>query len=93
MRLIVLGAALALAGCGSGYDAAYERAFMEHCQTSGGSEAVCACAFERIEAEIPRADMDSYEAAIDAGDQQHPLTPRLRALTLECAAAERAADG
>ena len=86
-------ALLALCGCGQaeqGYPPAYELNFMQGCEAQGAPRAVCACSWARIEAEIPRAELERLERMPAAQRPADPLQKRLQSLALQCASAEAA---
>jgi len=79
---------LALAACGAeqGYPPSYELNFMQACQAQGASSAVCACAWARVEGEVPRRDLDALGHLPAAERPAHPLQLRLEAFGVQCAA-------
>lgn len=93
MRALVFIAA-ALAACGQsveqGYLPAYELNFMRGCEAQGAPRAVCACSWARVEAEIPRAELDRLERLPAAARPNDPVQKQLESFALQCTVAEEA---
>jgi hypothetical protein len=87
MRLAI-ALCLALAACGAeqGYPPSYELNFMQACQAQGASSAVCACAWARVEAEVPRRDLDALEHLPAAERPAYPVQKQLETFGVQCAA-------
>jgi len=94
MRLsaMILCAGIVAAACGpasdSAYPPAYELNFMRACEAQGPAAGVCPCTWERIEAEVPRADFEALERATPAERAADPLTARIEAYARACGAGQ-----
>ena len=91
MRALVF--ALTVAGLAGGgpqqpqtYTADYERNFMTSCEAQGSSSALCACSWDRIEAEIKPADFTALEQLPGPEREAHPLSARIEGYVMACAA-------
>lgn len=87
MRGLILLGALAFGACGANttYAPEEEEAFVTSCVQSGGAAAMCACTWDRIEAEIPRADYVAFERDLQDG-RPNSMRDRLIAMGEECLA-------
>lgn len=89
MRIVLFAAILALSACSppqQGYPPAYELNFMRGCEAQGAPRAVCACSWARVEAEVPRADLDRLERAPASQRPNDPVQKQLEGFALQCAA-------
>ncbi len=91
MKLLVIAAScLALAACGRaerGYTPEHQRNFTLGCAAgSAEAEALCACIWEKIEAEVPRPDFESLDHAPRAERAAHPVAQRISAFAAQCRA-------
>ena len=91
MRALMALALLALAACGPqaepGYTPEYAFGFTQSCTAQSGSHELCSCIWEKIEANVSRADFDALERMTPAEREAHPLNARIQGYALECAAA------
>lgn len=88
MRVAMALAALVLAGCGQAareYPADFEFNFMRACQAQGAAAALCTCAWDRIEANVPPAEFSALEALPGPQREAHPLTAQINGYVLACA--------
>lgn len=88
-RNAVVVAALAfVTACGQ-QDAAYppqiEMNFRNACEASSQIEGLCACVWERIEAEVPARDLMALERLPINERQAHPLTQQIETYSYACA--------
>lgn len=89
MRIAVLTLLLVLGSCGRADDAyppAHELNFTRACEAQGAPTALCACAWGKIEAEIPRRDFEALERLPIAQRAAHPLQRQIAGYALACAA-------
>lgn len=87
MRALAVFAALVLCACGApqaNYPPHYEMNFMQACEARQSRPGLCACVWERIEAEVPRAEFDALEALPVTAREAHPLTARIEGFALAC---------
>lgn len=80
--------ALWLAACGqqpppAAYPPHYELNFMQACQAREAA-ALCRCVWDRIAAEVPRADFDALERAPLAERETSPLTRQIEGYAVAC---------
>lgn len=89
--LLTALAVLTLAACGQsqkGYTEQYRFGVVSSCmQQPGATAAICNCYWDRIEAELPRAEFDAYERMTPAQRDAAPLKARLASYGHACAAA------
>ncbi|GAM98647.1 hypothetical protein U91I_02282 [alpha proteobacterium U9-1i] len=85
--LLLLFPSLLLAACGAAnsYPAAYETNFVQACQMNGASSARCECVWAKVEAEIPVADFEAADVALQAG-QEHPIRAQILGYHQACEA-------
>lgn len=89
-RIFLAILALGLGACSrpeAGYPPQYELNFMRACQAAGTSTAVCACTWEKIEAEVPRAEFDRFERLPAAERSASPVQRQIEGYALACASA------
>ncbi len=90
MRALMALAVLALAACGPqadpGYTPEYSFGFTQSCTASSGSHELCACIWDKIEANVSRADFDALERMTPAEREAHPLNAQIQGYAVECAA-------
>jgi hypothetical protein len=94
VRAVALVLAAALACCGrpeTGYPPAYELNFMRACEAQS-TRALCACIWEKIEADVAAADFAALERLPAAERETHPLKLQIDDYALSCAR-DLAADG
>lgn len=89
--LFAIAALAALAACGQpqqeeGYPPHYEYGFMRACEAQGPASGVCACTWDRIEAEIPRGEFDRFERLSAREREADPLKGQFEGFSLACAA-------
>lgn len=76
----------ALSACGQGTGGIPERdkqAVLAGCKNGGAPVQVCECTLKKIEVSFSYAEFRELNAAIEQG-RDHPLSARLRTMTLEC---------
>jgi hypothetical protein len=86
--LILLGCVLLAAACGrpaTGYPAAYELNFMQACEARSTVPGLCACTWDKIEAEVAPADFAALERLPAAERETHPLKRQIDDYALACA--------
>lgn len=91
MRLAILIAAVALSACGQREDAkayppGYEIQFMQGCESQSDSRALCACIWDKIEAEVPAADFAALDRMPGPQREAHPLMTQINNYSFACAA-------
>lgn len=89
MRIAILAVVVALGACGKAdgaYPPAYELNFTRACEAQGAPADLCACAWGKIEAEIPRRDFEAWERLPVAERAAHPLQRQIAGYALACAA-------
>lgn len=92
MRSIAAAVLLACLGaCGAPpvpatYSPEYEQNFMVACESQSSIEGLCACTWDRIEAEVPRADFDALERLAGAQREEAPLARQIERYAASCAA-------
>lgn len=88
MRLTLALAVFVLAGCGQAareYPADFEFNFMNACQAQGAAAALCTCAWDRIEANVPPAEFSALEQLPGPAREAHPLTEQINGYVMACA--------
>jgi len=89
---LALTALVALTACGQpqqqdqGYPPHYEYGFMRACEAQGPAPGVCACTWDRIEAEVPRSEFDRFERLSARERDVDPLKGQFEGFSLACAA-------
>ena len=90
MRALMALVVLALAACGPqaepGYTPEYSFGFTQSCTARSGSHELCTCIWEKIEANVSRADFDALERMTPAEREVHPLNAQIQGYAVECAA-------
>ncbi|MGD9815568.1 MAG: hypothetical protein AB7Q23_16940 [Hyphomonadaceae bacterium] len=89
MRFLV-AAALALAGAACqppGYSDADREGYMSSCVASGGTEALCACAWDKIRTNIPRRQLEAFGNLPETDIAGHPITAQIAEYAEQCRAA------
>jgi hypothetical protein len=98
MRLVLV-AVLAFAACGrapepAAYGPEVEINFMRACMAqAAAADGRCPCIWERVEAEIPPADLAALEALPPVERAVHPLQRQIEEYALACIAERNAAEG
>ncbi|GIK51021.1 MAG: hypothetical protein KJZ75_14180 [Hyphomonadaceae bacterium] len=86
--LVAFAACAALAACGraeqKSYPADYQFNFMRACEAQSDLPGLCACTWERIEAQIDPNDFAALERLPGPERQAHPLTQQIEQITLAC---------
>lgn len=90
MRVLFVVAIAALAAaCGQSGQTSYppqiEMNFRNACEASSQIEGLCACVWERIEAEVPARDLMALERLPINERQAHPLTQQIETYSYACA--------
>lgn len=86
MKPLAAFALLLLAACGrQGYPPEYEFNFMQACEARSQVAGLCACTWDRIEAEVPPADFAALERLPAAERGAHPLKLQIDEYALVCA--------
>jgi len=89
--ILALTALVALSACGQpqqqeeGYPPHYEYGFMRACEAQGPAPGVCACTWDRIEAEVPRSEFDRFERLSARERAADPLTSQFEEFGRTCA--------
>ncbi|MBI1187526.1 MAG: hypothetical protein GC206_09385 [Alphaproteobacteria bacterium] len=85
---LTAGAALCalIAACSQGYPASVRQEFMTACTRESAAAPMCACTLRGIESEFTLAQYRDWERAIEFGDIDHAMSPRIEAITLACVA-------
>jgi len=97
LRLIAGATALALAGCTppaptpAGYPPQYEVSFMRGCEGQNPAPGVCACIWDRIEAEVPPSDFAALDRMPGPQREAHPLMDQINGYALACRTAREPA--
>lgn len=87
MRLLLLFAPLALMACSqppATYAADVEPNFMVACESQGSSNALCACVWDKIEANITPNDFAALESLPGPQREAHPLTLQISSYVSDC---------
>lgn len=87
MRLPAALCILALAACNpqpAAYTPDVERNFVTACEAQGSSSELCACAWERIEAEISPGDLAALERMPGPQREAHPLSAQINGYVEVC---------
>lgn len=86
--VLLLGVALALAACGrretAGYPPGVEMNFMRACEAQNGIPGMCACIWDKIEAEIPADDFVALERLPGPEREAHPLMQQINNYSFAC---------
>jgi len=88
---LALPALLALAACGPSpvqetYAPGNRHNFMEACTAQPtGSESLCSCVWDRIEANVAYADFVAFDRMTPAEREAHPLQDQIEQFALSCA--------
>ncbi|MEZ5995009.1 MAG: hypothetical protein R3C25_04585 [Hyphomonadaceae bacterium] len=69
-----------------GFSPDYRLNFVNACQAQGSGPEMCACAWDRIEAEVSRRDFDALERLPGPQRDADPLTARINQYVQACAA-------
>lgn len=90
MRLAVSLALLVLAACSppappQGYSPDVEINFMRACESRSQTPGLCACVWDKIEAEVPPADFTALEMMSGQQRAAHPLTEQINNYSYACA--------
>ncbi|MBL8531786.1 MAG: hypothetical protein JNK94_08630 [Hyphomonadaceae bacterium] len=91
MHRALFAAALLLAACGqnqTGYPPEIAYNFTQACEAQRPAAGVCGCIWERIEANVPRAEFEALERLSPAQRTEHPLTAQIEGFALACAQPE-----
>jgi len=95
MRMtIAILALVSLAACGPaavGYPPGVEMNFMQACQSQGAESTLCACTWDRIEAEIEPNDFAALERLPGPEREAHPITGQIEQFAMACNASTAAA--
>jgi hypothetical protein len=89
MRITILAVAVALGACGKvddSYPHGHELNFTRACEAQGAPATLCACVWDKIEAEIPRRDFEALERLPITERTAHPLQRQIAGYALACAA-------
>jgi hypothetical protein len=89
MRLVLALAAFALAACSprSGeYPPDIEMNFMRACEAQSQVPGLCACTWDKIEAEVPVSDFQALELLPGPERLAHPLSTQISGYALACSA-------
>jgi hypothetical protein len=87
MRLLAFVTLLVLSACNpqpASYPPDYERNFMTACEAQGSSNALCACVWDRIEADIPPGDFAALERLPGPEREAHALTAQINGYVEAC---------
>lgn len=87
-QFILLGCVVLAAACGrsaAGYPPEYELNFMQACEARSTVPGMCACTWDKIEAEVPPADFIALERLPAAEREAHPLKRQIDDYALACA--------
>jgi hypothetical protein len=86
--LVIIALATLAAACGrdAGYPEEYRFNFLQACEAQQAVQGLCACVWERIEAEVPRAEFDAAEAMTPEARVASPLQQQITNYALECGA-------
>jgi hypothetical protein len=87
MRLVLALAVFALAACSprSGeYPPGIEMNFMRACEAQSTVPGLCACTWDKIEAEVPATDFQALELLPGPERLDHPLTAQINGYALAC---------
>ena len=90
MKRLAACIAVALAACGQPeqtYTAEYELNFVRGCEAQGAPRQVCVCSWARVEAEVPRAELEALERMPAAQRPSSPVQQKLEDFARQCAAA------
>jgi hypothetical protein len=89
MRVLIFVCLATLAACSppaqSGYPPQIEMNFRNACEAGSQIEGLCACVWERIEAEVPPGDLMALERLPINERQAHPLTRQIETYSYACA--------
>jgi hypothetical protein len=95
MRLLLALAAAALAACSppapARYPPQYETAFMRGCEGQNPAPGVCACIWDRIEAEVTPDAFAALDRMPAQQRQAHPLMQQINGYALACQSSLRPA--
>ena len=86
-RLLAVAVLCAAASCGPAartYPPEYRATFTVSCERQTAPQ-VCACAWERIEADVPVSDFEALERMSAAQRTANPLTRQIQDYFLTCA--------
>lgn len=87
MRLAVFVVLLGLAACNRAadtYDPGVEMNFMRACEAQSTIPGMCACTWDKIEAEIEPNDLDALELLPGPEREAHPLTAQINGYAFAC---------
>ncbi|MBL8547553.1 MAG: hypothetical protein JNL81_13895 [Hyphomonadaceae bacterium] len=87
MRIGFIIVALALGACTqqpATYAPDVERNFMSACENQGSANALCACVWDKIEANITPGDFASLEIMPGPQREAHPLTAQISGYVADC---------
>lgn len=87
-KVFAVAALTFLAACGqqgADYPPQVELNFRNACEASSQIEGLCACVWERIEAEVPASDLMALERLPINERQAHPLTSQIETYSYACA--------
>lgn len=85
--LLGLCAILALSACGpaqTAFPPGVEQNFMLSCGRSGGAAALCACTWDKIEAEISPSDFIALERLPGPERENHAITRQIADMAAAC---------
>lgn len=85
--LLGLCAVFALSACGQaqiGFPPGVEQNFMTSCERSGGASALCACTWDKIEAEISPSDFIALERLSGPERESHAITRQIADMAMAC---------
>jgi hypothetical protein len=87
MRLVFALAVLTLAACSprsNSYPPGIEMNFMRACEAQSAPPGLCACTWDKIEAEVPASDLQAWELMAGPERQSHPLTAQISGYAMAC---------
>jgi hypothetical protein len=87
MRLLIGLAFIALGACTprpATYPPDYERNFVTACEAQGSTNALCACVWDRIEADISPGDFAALERLPGPEREAHALTAQINGYVEAC---------
>lgn len=86
-----MAAALAVAGAACQppgyYTDADREGYMSSCVASGGTEALCTCAWDKIRANISRRELEAFSNLPQSELAQHPIAAQIAEYAEQCRAA------
>jgi hypothetical protein len=89
MRLVLALAVFALAACSppsTGFRPGVEMTFMRACEAQPNvPDGVCACTWERVEAEVDPNDFDALEQLPGPQRDAHPIMRQIQGYSTACA--------